>query len=133
MVTDTIADCLTRIRNAQRAGHKAARVPFSTQVKALLEVLASEGFVAGFEKRTGSRASETSYEVFLKYYAPGEPLITELSRVSKPGRRVYRGYEELSKVRAGLGISVLSTSEGVMSDREARRRKLGGEVLAQVA
>ena len=133
MVTDSIADCLTRIRNAQRAGHKSVRTGFTSQVKSLLEVLAREGFVEGYELRKGEAAIDSAYEVFLKYYAPGEPLITTLRRVSKPGRRVYQGYEDLGKVRAGLGITVLSTSQGVMSDREARRRKIGGEVLAEVA
>ncbi len=133
MVTDTIADCLTRIRNAQRAGHKATKIPCAKQVYALLEVLTREGFIEGFERRAGEKPKDAVFEIFLKYFGPGEPLITMLNRVSKPGRRVYCGYNDLSKVKAGLGISVLSTSEGLMSDREARRRKLGGEVLAQVA
>jgi small subunit ribosomal protein S8 len=133
MVTDTIADCLTRIRNSQRAGHKSAKVMFTKQVKAILEVLTSEGFVEGFEARKGETIKENCYEVFLKYFSPGEPQITLIRRVSKPGRRVYQRCEDLQKVRAGLGINLVSTSQGVMSDREARRRKLGGELLAQVA
>lgn len=133
MATDTIADCLTRIRNSQRAGHKAVRVMFTKQVKAVLEVLKSEGFIEGYETRKGETLKENAYEVFLKYFGPGEPQITLMRRVSKPGRRVYQRCGDLQKVRAGLGISIVSTSQGVMSDREARKRKLGGELVAQVA
>ena len=133
MVTDSISDCLTRIRNAQRAGHKSARLSVTSQTKVLLDVLKSEGFIDGYEHRKGEKLSEHAYEVFLKYYSVGEPMMTVIRRISKPGRRVYRRFQDLQKIRAGLGISVISTSQGVMSDREARRRKLGGEVLADIA
>ena len=131
MLTDSIADLLTRIRNAQRAGQASVSVrPFKLGQK-ILGVLATEGFISGFENSKDAEG-RARYEVRLKYYAHKEPAISHLSRVSKPGRRFYVGYEGLLKVSQGLGSLVLSTSHGVMSDRDARRKKVGGEVLAKV-
>ncbi len=133
MYTDSVADCLTRVRNAQRAGHRSASVRCSTLGQRVLEVLLSEGFIGSFEKKQANDSKFPHFEVVLKYYAPGEPLIRKLVRVSKPGRRVYRRFSQIQRVSSGLGITVLSTSAGVMSDREARRRKIGGEILATVS
>lgn len=132
MLNDSVADLLTRIRNAQRAGQASVRIrPFKLGQK-ILGVLAKEGFISAFENVTDAEG-RPQYEVKLKYYAHREPAITQISRISKPGRRVYMGYESLAKVSQGLGSLVLSTSHGVMSDRDARKKKVGGEILAKVA
>lgn len=133
MANDSIADVLTRIRNAQSAGHKVVKIPSSKGAKNLLNVLKSEGFIDTYE---AAKDEETSFEVitvFLKYYDTGLPVISVAKRVSKSGQRQYRGVDGLPKVSSGLGISIVSTSSGVMSDREARKRKIGGEVLAIIA
>ena len=132
MVNDTIADLLTRIRNAQLAGHPSVRVPVSKMTNWILEVLRKEGFIAYFE-RVKPEGELEAVDVGLKYFRPGMPLIASLRRVSKPGRRIYMRADSMHKVRNGLGLAVLSTSQGVMSDREAQRRKIGGEVLAIIA
>jgi small subunit ribosomal protein S8 len=132
MITDPIADALTRIRNAQRAGHKSVSVRCSKMNLRLLQVLQSEGFISYFEKKDGEVAGQFNIEVGLKYFPTGEPLISKIKRVSRPGRRVYAGVGDLPKVDAGLGLTIVSTSEGVVSDRVARQRKIGGEVLALV-
>ena len=133
MVNDTIADLLTRIRNAQMAGHPSVRVPASKMNSWVLDVLRKEGFIAYFEPVKAEAEGPQQLEIGLKYFRPGLPLIASLRRVSTPGRRIYMRADRLHKVRSGLGVAVLSTSEGVMSDREAKRRKIGGEVLAIVA
>lgn len=132
MIIDPIADLLTRIRNAQRSGHRAVRVRASKSGKNILNVLIGEGFIESFESRKDAAGKFDEFEVKLKYYSSGDPAITFCSRVSKPGRRVYLGVDKLGKVHAGLGTSILSTSQGVVSDREARKRKIGGEVLCQI-
>ena len=132
MVTDTIADVLTRIRNAQRRGHRGVRVPSSKMAGRLLEVLKSEGFILGFEGRRDKADRFDEIEVTLKYYQSGEPGIRLLRRVSTPGRRVYSKSAKVPRVNSGLGISILSTPQGVMSDRRARKLGVGGEVLALV-
>ena len=132
MVNDTIADLLTRIRNAQLAGHPAVRVPVSKMTNWILEVLRKEGFIAYFE-RVKPEGGVEALDVGLKYFRAGVPLIASLRRVSTPGRRIYMRADHMRKVRSGLGVAVLSTSQGVMSDREARRLKIGGEVLAIIA
>ena len=141
MVNDTIADLLTRIRNAQLAGHPSVRVPVSRMTGYILEVLKIEGMIAYFERhqpevKAGTQPKKRQhayFEIGLKYFRPGMPLMNIIRRVSSPGRRVYCPVADLHKVCAGLGVAVLSTSQGVISDREARRRKIGGEVLAIVA
>ena len=132
MANDTIGDTLTRIRNAQIAGHKVVKVPVSKAAKSVLSVLKAEGFVDTFETAKLDDSTFEIFNVFLKYYDNGTPMISIARRVSKPGQRQYRGVETLPRVASGLGISIVSTSQGVMSDREARKRKIGGEVLALV-
>ena len=139
MINDLIADLLTRIRNGQRAGHKIVNVPKSKELAAVLKVLQDEGFVHSFEEiseevRTnkGKVVNRAMYKVGLRYDINGEPAITEIKRVSKSGCRVYGQTTELPRVFSGLGISIISTSQGVISDSEARRRGIGGEVLATV-
>jgi len=133
MVTDTIADLLTRIRNGQRAGHKMVKVSSSKMTKRLLEVLKDEGFIGSFKPSADTEGKFETIDVHLKYYGSGEPVIATASRISTPGKRIYKSADELPKIHAGLGISIVSTSQGVMSDREARKRKIGGEVLAQIS
>ena len=133
MVTDLIADLLTRIRNAQRAGHKSVKVRSSNVCRSVLDVLVKEGFVEGYQACENVRGQVAHAEVFLKYYRPYEPLISEAKRVSKSGRRSYVGADEIPTVARGLGICIVSTSQGVMSDREARKRKIGGELVAMIS
>lgn len=133
MVTDTIADVLTRIRNAQQVGHKLVHVPSSKMAKSVLAVLKTEGFIDTFEAAENDESGFPILKVFLKYYESGTPVISTARRVSKPGQRQYRGVGKLGRVHSGLGISIISTSQGVMSDREARKRKIGGEVLALIS
>ena len=132
MSNDLIADLFTRIRNAQRGGHRLVRVRPSNVVKSVLDVLRSEGFIQSYEQKKDSEGKFPELEVALKYYSSGEPAISMLRRVSTSGRRVYRGVDNLPKIYNGLGICVLSTSQGVISDREARKRKVGGELLGYV-
>jgi small subunit ribosomal protein S8 len=128
--TDPIGDLITRIRNAQMLGRKIVKTPSSKMRSAVLEVLKREGYIKSYEtKEINSSMHET--EIELKYM-DGVPVISEISRVSKPGRRVYEQIEKLAKVRNGLGISILSTSHGVLSDHEARQKNVGGEVLIKV-
>jgi small subunit ribosomal protein S8 len=133
MITDPIGDLLTRIRNGQRAGHRTVRVRKSATGKRVLEVLREEGFIAGIEEKPNAEGNFKEYEVTLKYYSNGSPCITNLVRCSKPGYRKYVRTEKLPKVQSGLGIAIVSTSSGVMSDREARKKKIGGELLATVS
>lgn len=132
MTTDTIADTLTRIRNAQLAGHKSVKVSASKMTKSVLEVLKSEGFIDGFETVKSEDKPCDECNVFLKYYENGLPVISVAKRASKPGRRFYLRATELPKVSSGLGISIISTSQGVLSDREARKKKIGGEIVAKI-
>lgn len=133
MSTDSIADLLTRIRNAYRANSKSVVVPLSKVNKSILEVLKKEGFIETYSQKKEQIRSFDGLNVVLKYYENGDPLVARAQRVSKPGRRVYVRSEGVSKVENGLGIAIVSTSQGIMSDREARKRKIGGEILANVA
>ncbi len=129
-LSDPLGDMLTRIRNAQRVRHAACVAPASQLRANVLEVLKREGYIRGYaveEVRAGVR----QLRIELKY-AEGEPAIKEINRVSTPGRRVYSKIKELPKVYAGLGVSILSTPRGVMSDAEARAANVGGEVLCRV-
>lgn len=130
VVTDPIADLLTRIRNALTAKHETVTVPASKMKKAIADILVEEGFV----KRAELAESEggSNIVITLKYGAKNEKVINNLKRISKPGLRVYCGYEKLPKVLGGLGIAIISTSKGVMTDKAARNNKIGGEVLAYV-
>ncbi|MEM6759460.1 MAG: 30S ribosomal protein S8 [Pseudomonadota bacterium] len=129
-MNDPIGDMLTRIRNSQMRGKSVVETPASKLRERVLEVLADEGYIRGFEKTTGSNG-HPAIEISLKYYE-GEPVIRELKRVSKPGRRVYMGRDDIPQVRQGLGVSIVSTSKGVMSDANARAANVGGEVLCTV-
>lgn len=133
MVNDSVSDLLTRIRNAQRRGQKSAMIRKSRLGTDVLKILKDEGMIDSFEDVTEKDSARTDVRVWLRYYPDGTPVMQSLNRISKPGRRLYARSEELTKVQGGLGIKIVSTSQGVMSDREARRRKIGGEVLAQVA
>ena len=130
MMTDPVADMLTRIRNAVRVERPSVDVPLSKVKRGVAEVLKREGYIWDFEEIQSEPAH--AIRVHLKYGPNGERVIQHIRRVSKPGRRVYSGAEMLKPVLNGLGISILSTSRGVISDREARQRKLGGEVLCEV-
>lgn len=129
-MTDPLGDLLTRIRNGQRAGKATITTPASGLRENLLRVLEREGYIRGFE-RYNVRPGIDEIRVELKYNE-GEPVINKISRVSKPGRRVYAKIADLPKVFNGLGISILSTPRGVMSDHEARQANVGGEILCQV-
>lgn len=127
-VTDTIADLLTRIRNAQAAKHDTVEVPASNMKKAICQILVDEGYVRHYSvKEDGKQGMIT---ISLKYAEGRTPVIKGLKRVSKPGLRIYSGAEELPKVMKGLGVAIVSTSKGVMTDRAARQQNVGGEVLA---
>ncbi|MEQ8348322.1 MAG: 30S ribosomal protein S8 [Sneathiellaceae bacterium] len=127
--SDPLGDLLTRIRNGQRARKAVVQAPFSTLRMSALAALQREGYIRTFEKvEDGNKANIT---VELKYHN-GEPVIETIKRVSRPGRRVYSSIDDLKRVRNGLGVSVLSTPKGVMSDNEARAERVGGEVLFQV-
>ena len=129
-MNDPIADMLTRIRNSQMRGKSTVITPASKLRERVLEVMADEGYIRGFEKITGADG-HPAIEISLKYYE-GEPVIRELKRVSKPGRRVYMGAQDIPVVRQGLGVSIVSTPKGVMSDAAARSQNVGGEVLCTV-
>ncbi|WP_299046704.1 30S ribosomal protein S8 [uncultured Tateyamaria sp.] len=129
-MNDPIGDMLTRIRNSQMRGKSVVETPASKLRERVLEVLADEGYIRGFEKTTGANG-HPAIEISLKYYE-GEPVIRELKRVSKPGRRVYMGVGDIPSVRQGLGVSIVSTSKGVMSDANARSQNVGGEVLCTI-
>ena len=150
MMTDPIADMLTRIRNASRIERPFVEMPATKLKVAVAKVLHEEGFVLGY--RTGKYVEVTGetgthkdfqvvetlgephvvLQVYLKYGPDGEKVIRHIERYSKPGRRVYQGYKDVRRVLDGLGIAILSTSKGVMSDREAKKQKVGGEILCTV-
>jgi small subunit ribosomal protein S8 len=129
-MTDPIADMLTRIRNAQKARKVNVSMPSSTSKQAVARVLKDEGYIADFS--VANEGTKSSLTVELKYFE-GAPVIERVRRVSKPGLRVYRGKDELPKVLGGLGIAIVSTSAGVMSDRQAREQGIGGEVICIVS
>jgi small subunit ribosomal protein S8 len=130
MMTDPIADMLTRIRNAVRVERPHVDMPLSKVKRGLAEVLKREGYIWDWEEVPAEPASQL--RIFLKYGPNGERVIRHARRVSRPGRRVYSGAAKLKPVLNGLGIRILSTSRGVVSDREARQRNLGGEVLCEI-
>ena len=128
-LTDPIGDMLTRIRNGQRARKDSVLTPASKLRTRVLDVLQREGFIRGYSEEQMGPAAGIRIE--LKYFE-GQPAIKHVARVSKPGRRVYSGSKELPRVRNGLGITIVSTPRGVLSDAEAREQNVGGEVLAEV-
>ena len=129
-MNDPLGDMLTRIRNAQLRGKSTVKTPASKLRAWVLDVLASEGYIRGYEKTT-STDGHPELEISLKYFE-GTPVIREIHRVSKPGRRVYASVKEIPSVRNGLGVSIVSTPKGVMTDAAARTANVGGEVLCTV-
>jgi small subunit ribosomal protein S8 len=129
-MTDPLGDMLTRIRNASMRGKSTVRTPASKIRRWVLDVLKSEGFIRGYEDVVSDRGLP-ELEISLKYF-DGTPVIRELRRVSTPGRRVYSGVKEMPQVRQGLGVAIVSTPKGVMSDAQARTANVGGEVLCTV-
>lgn len=148
MMTDPIADMLTRIRNGNEIERPLVEMPATKLKVALAKVLHEEGFILGYRTGKHEKNKETGadefieatnlgephlvLQIFLKYGPDGERVIRHIQRYSKPGRRVYQGYKEVKRVLDGLGIAILSTSKGVMSDREAKKNKVGGEILCTV-
>jgi len=128
--TDPIADLLTRIRNAQIAKHDRLDVPVSRLKVEIAKLLKDEGFIKNF--REIEAVPQGTLRIFLRYSTEGVPAISHLQRVSKPGRRVYRKAEEIQPVRNGLGIGIVSTSQGLLTDAQARERRVGGELLCQI-
>ena len=129
-VTDAIADMLTRIRNANAAKHDSVKIPASNMKKAIAQILVDEGYIKGFTVEEDGK--QGIMEVQLKYGPGKTQVITGLKRVSKPGLRIYTNCEDMPKVMKGLGIAILSTPKGVMTDKDARKANVGGEVLAFV-
>ena len=129
-MTDPLGDMLTRIRNAQMRGKGKVSTPASKIRKNVLDVLQTEGFIRGYAQ-VEFDGGKSEIEIELKYYE-GDPVIKEIKRVSKPGRRVYSSVGDLPRVHNGLGVSILSTSKGVMSDSDARQQNVGGEILCRV-
>ena len=129
-MTDPIADMLTRIRNAQMVGKTVVGVPSSKVKVSIAQVLKDEGYIDGFTVR--EKEGKPELEIALKYYA-GRPVIEKIERVSKPGLRIYKSKDEIPRVMNGLGIAIVSTSRGVMTDRKARATGVGGEVICIVA
>ena len=127
---DPIADMLTRIRNAKAAHHQTVSIPHSKIKAGILKILKKENFISDFEKK--GKKTRKSIMVTLKYQKDGASAITDLRRVSKPGQRVYRGADELFAVREGFGIAVLSTPNGLLTNKEARQKNVGGEVICEV-
>ena len=129
-ITDTIADLLTRIRNANSAKHDTVEIPSSNMKKAICQILVDEGYIKSFSVEEDGK--QGMIKVVLKYAEGKTPVIQGLRRVSKPGLRIYRNVEDMPKVMKGLGIAIISTSKGIMTDRQARKENVGGEVLAFV-
>ncbi|AKJ94298.1 MULTISPECIES: 30S ribosomal protein S8 [Thioalkalivibrio] len=129
MMTDPISDMLTRVRNAQRANKEQVAIPFSKAKERILKVFADEGFVGDIQVE--GEVAQKKLVVKLKYFE-GRPVIETVERISRPGLRIYRGKDELPRINAGLGVAVVSTPQGVMSDRAARAAGQGGEVLCKI-
>ncbi|NOY54478.1 MAG: 30S ribosomal protein S8 [Actinobacteria bacterium] len=130
MMTDPIADMLTRIRNANQAGKAVVAMPSSKLKQQVASILAAEGFIEGFESREAGVRRELVLQ--MKYGTGRSRVIQGIRRVSKPGRRIYSGASDLPRSHGGLGVMVISTSQGLLPDREARRRRLGGEIMCEV-
>ena len=129
-MTDPIADMLTRVRNASSAMHDEVAIPSSKIKENIAKILVDEGYVDSYEVATDD--GHPTIKIRLRYSDERERVISGIRRISKPGRRVYRGAQELPRVLGGLGVAIISTSQGVMTDQQARRAKVGGEVLAYV-
>ncbi len=131
-MTDPIADMLTRIRNANVAMHDEVSMPSSNRKLALAEVLRREGYIASYAETDNSPRPGKTLTIELKYSPERDRVIRGLRRISKPGLRIYRKREEIPRVQGGLGVAVVSTNKGLMSDREARKNRMGGEILCYV-
>jgi|SRR3989304_7170643 len=133
-MTDPIADMLTIIRNANMCSHTKTVMQYSTLKESVAQVLKSEGYISDYKviADEGSNAKKKSLHIYLKYGQDGEKVLNKITRVSKPGRRIYKGIDNIDKVLDGLGITILSTSKGVMSNRQARKLNIGGEVICKV-
>lgn len=129
-MTDPIADMLTRIRNAKQRKHETVNMPLSKLKLEIARILKDEGFIRNY--KVGGEAGKEELRIFLKYINEEEPVITDLRRISSPGRRVYVGKDAIPSVKGGLGIAILSTSKGLMTDQKSREIKVGGEVLCYV-
>lgn len=129
-ITDPVADYLARLRNAQKARHPYTDIPASKVKRAMTQILMDKGFIKNYLNIDDGK--QGLLRVYLKYQRGGEPVLHTLRRISKPGLRRYVGADDLPRVRNGLGIAIISTSQGVMTDKEARRAGIGGEVLAEV-
>lgn len=127
-ITDSVADLLTRIRNASSAKHDTVDIPASNMKKAITQILLDEGYIKGYQVIEDGK--QGMIHVTLKYGANKTPVITGLRRVSKPGLRIYTNVEEMPKVLKGLGIAIISTNKGIMTDKQARKENVGGEILA---
>ena len=130
MMTDPIADLLTRLRNANMAGNKDFSIPASKVKIYLCKILKEEGYIDGF--RLQEHAPQGAIQVFLRYGPEGERVFNGIRRVSKPGRRIYAAKDEIPTVMNGLGVAIVSTSKGILTDRQARQAGVGGEVLCQI-
>ena len=131
-MTDPIADYLTRLRNALKARHRIVEIPASNTKKAITQVLFEKGYIANYKFE--DEGPQGHIKIALKYIpGTGEPVIQKLTRVSRPGLRLYKGVEDMPRVRNGLGIAILSTNKGIMTDKEAKRLNVGGEVLCYVS
>jgi len=129
---DPISDLLTRIRNSNSRQKDRVDVPYSKLKLEVIRILKDEGFIANFKTLFNPGGKTGTIRVFLKYSPTKEAVIRGIKRVSKPGLRIYRGYEEIPKPRSGFAVSIVSTSQGVLTDKQAREKKVGGEVLCQV-
>lgn len=130
LVTDPIADMLTRIRNATRVKHETVSIPASNEKRAIAKILLDEGYIVGFEEITNG--NHKNILITLKYDESGDSVIQGLRRISKPGLRIYAQKDKLPKVISGLGIAIISSNKGIVTDKEARKLGVGGEVLAYV-
>ncbi len=129
-MTDPIADMLTRLRNAQTAGHETVSMPTSKKLVEIARIMNQEGYIAGYE--VVDAEPRATLEITLKYGPKKEKIIRGIKRISKPGLRIYAGKDDLPRVLGGLGTAIISTSSGVMTDRDARKKGIGGEVIAYI-
>ena len=130
-MSDPIADVLTRVRNAQRAGHEAVDMYSSKVTNSILDILKKEGFIEGFQSVASENEHAKKIKVQLKYYK-GSPVIQQIERVSKPGRRIYIQWKEISSTKNNMGVSILSTPKGIISDKDAKHLHVGGEYICRV-
>ena len=129
-MTDSISDMITRIRNAHQAGHDRVEIPASKMKMGVAKVLKKEGFVKNYKLIQDKK--QGILRVYLKYTDENQPVIRGVKKISRPGRRVYRGFEDIPSVSGGFGVVILSTSKGILSDKDARSQRIGGEILCQV-